>query len=46
VFNEQHNLLTNIFASVCICSLQDVKVIWTKALKKQHLKRRHYEDYK
>jgi hypothetical protein len=37
---------TNVFASVCICSSQDAKVTWTKALRKQHLKRRHYEDHK
>jgi hypothetical protein len=33
VFDEQHNLLTNVFFSVCIYSLQDAKVTWTKALK-------------
>jgi hypothetical protein len=34
------------FASVCICSSHDAKVTWTKALRKQHLKIRHYEDHK
>jgi hypothetical protein len=33
-----------VFASVCICSSQDAKVTWTKALRKLHLKIRHYED--
>jgi hypothetical protein len=37
-------LWTNVFASVYICSSQDAKVTWTKALRKQHLKRIHYED--
>jgi hypothetical protein len=46
VVDDQHNLWTNMFASVCICSSQDAKVTWTKALRKQHLKRRHYEDHK
>jgi hypothetical protein len=46
VFDDQHNLWINVFASVCICSSQDAKVTWTKALKKQHFKRRHYEDHK
>jgi hypothetical protein len=45
VFDDQHNLWTNVFASVCICSSQDAKVTWTKALRKQHLTRRHYEDH-
>jgi hypothetical protein len=34
------------FANVCIYSLQDVKVTWTKILRKQHLKQRYYEDHK
>jgi hypothetical protein len=46
VVDDQHNLWTNMFASVCICSSQGAKVTWTKALRKQHLKRRHYEDHK
>jgi hypothetical protein len=46
VFNDQHNMWTNVFASVCISSSQDDKVTWIKALWKQHLKRRHYEDRK
>jgi hypothetical protein len=32
------------FASVCIFSSPDAKVTWTKALRKKHLKRRHYEE--
>jgi hypothetical protein len=27
VFDDQHNLWTNVFASVCICSSQDAKGI-------------------
>jgi hypothetical protein len=46
VFDGQHNLWTYVFSSICVCSLQDAKVTWTKALRKQHLKRRHYEDQK
>jgi hypothetical protein len=42
VFDDQHNLWTNMFASVCIFSSPDAKVTWTKALRKKHLKRRHY----
>jgi hypothetical protein len=38
VVDDQHDLWTNVFASVCICSSQDAKVTWTKALRKQHLK--------
>jgi hypothetical protein len=38
VFDDQHNIWTNVFASGCICSSQDAKVTWTKALRKQHLK--------
>jgi hypothetical protein len=34
------------FASVCICSSQYAKVTWTKELRRQQLKRRHYEDHK
>jgi hypothetical protein len=34
VFDDQHNLWTNVFASVCVCSSQDAKVTWTKALRK------------
>jgi hypothetical protein len=45
VFDDQHNLRTNVFASVYVCSSQDAKMTWTKALRKQHLKKRHYEDY-
>jgi hypothetical protein len=31
VFDDQHSLWTNVFASVCICSSQDTKVTFTKA---------------
>jgi hypothetical protein len=34
VFDEQHNMWTNVFASVCVCSSRDAKVTWTKALSK------------
>jgi hypothetical protein len=34
VFDDQHNLWTNVFSSVCVCSSQDAKVTWTKALRK------------
>jgi hypothetical protein len=34
VFDDQRNLWTNMFASVCVCSLQDAKVPWTKTLRK------------
>jgi hypothetical protein len=44
VFDDQHNMWTNVFASVYVCSPRDAKVTWTKALWKQHLKIRHYED--
>jgi hypothetical protein len=46
VFDDQHNLWTNVIASVYVYSSHDAKVTWTKALRKQHLKRRHYEDHK
>jgi hypothetical protein len=36
VFDDQHNLWTNVFASVCVCSSQDAKVTWTKALRKSN----------
>jgi hypothetical protein len=45
VFDDQHSPWTNVFVSVCVCSSHDAKVTWTKALRKQHLKRRHYEDH-
>jgi hypothetical protein len=32
VFDDQHNMWTNV--SVCVCSSQDAKVTWTKALRK------------
>jgi hypothetical protein len=48
VFDEQHNLLTNVFSSVCIYSLEDAKVTWTKALKnntwKEDIKKTICED--
>jgi hypothetical protein len=34
VFDDQQNLWTNVFASVCAYSLHDAKVTWTKALRK------------
>jgi hypothetical protein len=34
VFDDQHNLLTNVFASIYDCSSHDAKVTWTKALRK------------
>jgi hypothetical protein len=34
VFDDQHNLWTNMFASVYVCSSRDAKVTWTKALRK------------
>jgi hypothetical protein len=38
VFDDQHNMWTNVFASVCVCSSLDAKVTWTEALRKQHIK--------
>jgi hypothetical protein len=46
VFDDQHSPWINVFVSVSVCSSQDAKVTWTKALRKQHLKIRHYEDNK
>jgi hypothetical protein len=40
VFDDQHNLWTNVFASVCVCSSQGCKEDWTEALRMQHFKRR------
>jgi hypothetical protein len=34
VFDEQHNLWTNKFSSVCVCSSQDARFTWTKELRK------------
>jgi hypothetical protein len=34
VFDDQHNMWTNVFASVYVCSSQDVKVTWTKEMRK------------
>jgi hypothetical protein len=34
VFDDQHNLWTNVFAGIYVCSSHDVKVTWTKALRK------------
>ena len=34
VFDDQHNMWTNVFASVYNCSSRDAKVTWTKALRK------------
>jgi hypothetical protein len=33
VFDDQHSLYTNVFASVCDCSSHDAKVTLTKALR-------------
>ena len=47
VFDDQHNLWTNVFARVYVYSSQDVKLFWTKALREKHLKkaiRRLIED--
>ena len=47
VFDDQHNLWTNVFASICVFSSHDVKVTWTEALRKQHLYKTlqsHIED--
>jgi hypothetical protein len=33
VFDDQHSLWTDVFASVYDCSSHDVKVNWTKALR-------------
>jgi hypothetical protein len=38
VFDDQHNLWTNVFAGICVCSSQDAKVTWIVAPRKQHLK--------
>jgi hypothetical protein len=34
VFDDQHSLWTNAFASVYVCSSHDAKVTWTKAIRK------------
>jgi hypothetical protein len=34
VFDDQHNLWTNVCASVYVCSSPDANVTWTKALRK------------
>jgi hypothetical protein len=34
VFDDQHNLWTDVFASVYVNSSHDAKVTWTKALSK------------
>jgi hypothetical protein len=39
VFDYQHNLWTNVFASIYVYSSEDVEWTWTKALRKQHLKK-------
>jgi hypothetical protein len=43
VFDEQHNLWTNVFVSVCVCSSHNAKVTWT-TLRKETPQKRHYED--
>jgi hypothetical protein len=35
VFDDQHNLWINVFASVCVCSSQDAKVTW-KGIEKRN----------
>jgi hypothetical protein len=40
VFDDQRNLWTNVFASVCVCSSQDAKVTWTKALRRVTLQKK------
>jgi hypothetical protein len=34
VFDDQHNLWTNVFANVYVSSSYDAKMTWTKALRK------------
>jgi hypothetical protein len=34
VFDDQHNMWTNVFACVYVCSSKDDKVTWPKALRK------------
>jgi hypothetical protein len=34
MFDDQHNLWTNKFSSVCVCSSQDARLTWTKELRK------------
>jgi hypothetical protein len=41
VFDDQHNLWTNVFASDFICRFTGHEEDWTKALRMEHLKRRH-----
>jgi hypothetical protein len=35
VFDDQHNMWTDVFASICVCNSQDARVTWTKALRKE-----------
>jgi hypothetical protein len=48
VFDCQHNMWTNIFATVCVCSSHDVKMTRTKALRsntsKEDIKKTKSED--
>jgi hypothetical protein len=47
VFDDQHNLWTNVFASVYVHSSYDAEWTWTKALREEHVKediRRLMED--
>jgi hypothetical protein len=39
VFDDQHNPWTNVFASVCVyvCSSQNAKYCWTKAMRRSSL---------
>jgi hypothetical protein len=38
VFDDQHNLWTNVFDSVYIYSSKDVEWTWIEVLREQHLK--------
>jgi hypothetical protein len=38
VFGDQHNLWTNMFSSVYVCSSQNAKWTWTKELREKHPK--------
>jgi hypothetical protein len=39
VFDDQHNLWTNVFANVYVYITHDAKWLWTATLMKQHLKK-------
>jgi hypothetical protein len=42
VFDDQHNMWTNVFASVCVCSSQDANYWCTKELRRSTLQKIHY----